>query len=487
VAVHRGSDPGHWVVTWRWRRSRRAELTAEAAFELARRGVDPSHSVTASPAARRLVARWRRRITDAGGAEPSWVRDVDRHVPAISISGTNGKSTTTRLITRILVTTGRRVGTTTSDGILVDERLVEEGDWTGPGGARAVFERQEVEIAVLETARGGLLLRGLGYESNDASVLTNVSSDHMDLQGIHTLPELAEVKATICRVTRADGWVVLNADDRYVAAIARTVRARVALFTLEGDRSGRVGRHLAGGGRAYLVRDGVAGEAEGTAWRPIAPVAAIPITIGGAARHNIANVLAAAGGARAMGASIEDVRRGLLAFDAGAAASPGRLNVFRRDERVVIVDFAHNEAGLVAVLDVADAIAASLGAEVAAVIGTAGDRPDDTLRGIGRIAAGRVRRLALKETIRYLRGRSRESVIAELRAGALEGGWHAPMPLYGSEPAALAGELDREVTRPEVLVVLCHADRDELFAMLADRGFRPVAGATELAALVGGS
>src|SRR6185369_11763346 len=104
---------------------------------------------------------------------------VDRHVPAISISGTNGKSTTTRLITRILVTTGRRVGTTTSDGILVDERLVEEGDWTGPGGARAVFERQEVEIAVLETARGGLLLRGLGYESNDASVLTNVSSDHM--------------------------------------------------------------------------------------------------------------------------------------------------------------------------------------------------------------------------------------------------------------------------------------------------------------------
>ena len=124
---------------------------------------------------------------------------------------------------------------------------------------------------------------------------------------------------------------------------------------------------------------------------------------------------------------------------------------------------------------------------MAAVIGTAGDRPDDTLRGIGRIAAGRVRRLALKETIRYLRGRSRESVIAELRAGALEGGWHAPMPLYGSEPAALAGELDREVTRPEVLVVLCHAERDELFAMLADRGFRPVAGATELAALVGGS
>jgi cyanophycin synthetase len=486
VAVHRGSDPGHWVVTWRWRRSRRAELTAEAAFELARRGVDPSRSVTASPAARRLVARWRRRILDAGGSEPTWVRDAERRMPVISISGTNGKSTTTRLITRILLTAGRQVGTTTSDGILVDEQLVEEGDWTGPGGARAVFDQPDVDVAVLETARGGLLLRGIGYESNEASVLTNVSSDHMDLQGIHTLPELAEVKATICRITKPDGWVVLNGDDPYVAAIARSVHAHVALFSLEGDRSRRVRRHLGRGGRAYLVRDGVAGEAEGHDWRPIAPVAAMPVTIGGVARHNIANALAAAGGARALGATIEDVRRGLLAFDAGAAASPGRLNVFRRDDRVVIVDFAHNEAGLAAVLDVADAVAAGLGAGVAAVIGTAGDRPDDTLRGIGRIAAGRVERLALKETIRYLRGRSRESVIAELRAGALEGGWHAPMPLYGSEPAALSGELDREVSRPEVLVVLCHADRDALFAMLATRGFAPVAGAAALAALIAG-
>jgi cyanophycin synthetase len=488
VAVHRGSDPGHWIVTWRWRRSRRAELVAEAAFELARRGVAPDRAVRASPSVARLVAKWRRRIAEAGGAEPAWIRDADRRVPVVSISGTNGKSTTTRLLTRILLGAGRHVGTTTSDGVLVDEVLVEEGDWTGPGGARAILDRPGVEVAVLETARGGLLLRGVGYESNEASILTNVSSDHMDLQGIHTLPELAEVKATICRITRPDGWVVLNADDRYVAALARAFRARVALFTLAGDRSRRVATHLGRGGRAYLVRDGILGEAEGRSWRSIAPVSEIPIAIGGVARHNVANVLAAAAGARAMGASIEEVAVGLRSFDAGAGSSPGRLNVFRRGDRVVIVDFAHNEAGLVAVLDVAAAVALGVGgpggpAVVAAVLGTAGDRPDDTLRGMGRIAAGRVGYLALKETIRYLRGRSRASVIAELRAGAEEAGWRVPLPVYETEPQALTAELDRPASGPEVLVLLSHEQREELFAILRERGFEPVASAAALAAI----
>ena len=490
VAVHRGSDPGHWVVAWRWHRSRRAELVAEAAFDIARRGVDPDRGVAASKAASRLVARWRRRIRLADGADPAWLRDADRHVPVISISGTNGKSTTSRLITRILRSAGKHVGTTTSDGVLVDEVMVEEGDWTGPGGAREVFRHPEVEVGVLETARGGLLLRGMGYESNEASILTNVSSDHMDLQGIHTLPELAEVKSTICRVTKADGWVVLNADDRWVRGVARSVRGRVAYFTLLGDRSRPVARHLAAGGHAVLVRDGVIGEAHGGAdWRPIVAVAEVPIAMGGVARHNVANVLAAVAGARAMGASLEDVRRGLLAFDGGAASSPGRLNVFRRGDRIVIIDFAHNEAGLTAVLDVAAAMARGLKREtgrrpeLAAAVGTAGDRPDDTLRGMGEIAARRVDRLTLKETIRYLRGRSRESVLAEIRAGAEAGGWRAPLVVYEGEPQALSGELDRDPGRPQVLAVLSHSEREALFEILASRGFEPVASAADLVAL----
>src|SRR4029077_19067070 len=157
------------------------------------------------------------RVAAAHATPPEWLRGADRRIPVVSISGTNGKSTGTRLITHVLLRAGHHVGTTTSDGVLVDERMIEPGDWTGPGGAHRILARSDIDVAVLETARGGIVLRGVGYESNDASILTNVSSDHLDLQGIHTLPELAEVKATICRITRPDGWVVLNADDPLVA------------------------------------------------------------------------------------------------------------------------------------------------------------------------------------------------------------------------------------------------------------------------------
>ena len=236
LAVHRSSDPGHWIVTFPWVGAERAQTISEAAIALAERDVSPSRTAQLTGAQERTLARWTERIEAARATPPEWIRDADRRIPIVSISGTNGKSTVTRLMTHILVRAGRRVGTTTSDGVLVDERMVEPGDWTGPGGAHQVLARRDVDVAVLETARGGIVLRGVGYESNDASVLTNVSSDHLDLQGIHTLPELAEVKSTISRITKPDGWVVLNADDPLVAAVARRVKAHVALFTLRGRR-----------------------------------------------------------------------------------------------------------------------------------------------------------------------------------------------------------------------------------------------------------
>ncbi|MCI0343892.1 MAG: hypothetical protein L0221_00425, partial [Chloroflexi bacterium] len=336
-----------------------------------------------------------------------------------------------------------------------------------------------------------ILLRGVGYESNEASVITNASSDHMDLQGIHTLPELAEVKAVIARITKHNGLVVLNADDRHVAGIARKVTARVAFFTLLGDRSTRVRRHVAEGGLAYLVRDGRLGEAEGPAWRPLGSLAAIPAVLGGVARHNVANVLAAAGAARAMGASIAAVKRGLRTFVPSTEDSRGRLNVFRDDHRVVVVDFAHNEAGVTVLFDVVDAIARAVGKEdrpapISAIVGLAGDRPDDTLRGVGRIIAGRVDRFVLKEMLHYLRGRTRESLLGEIRAGAVEGGWNGAIPVHIDEPTALAAELDRTANAepPEVIVVLCHEDREGVYRLLAERGLHPVDDPRDLARLV---
>ena len=495
-AVHRSSDPGHWIVTFPWLGAERALTIAEAALALATRDVSPSRTAHLTGSQERLLARWQARLAESRATPATWIRDTDRRIPIVSISGTNGKSTVTRLISHILLRAGRHVGTTTSDGVLVDERMVDPGDWTGPGGAQQILARHDVDVAVLETARGGIVLRGVGYESNEASILTNVSSDHLDLQGIHTLPELAEVKATICRITRPDGWVVLNADDPLVLAVARRVRAQVALFSLAGELSPPVRRHLAKGGRAHLVRDGVIVEVNGASWTEIVEVLGVPLTIGGLARHNVANALAAAGGARGLGATIEQVRDGLVAFAPDPARSPGRLNLFRLGARIVIVDFAHNEAGLSAILDVAEGIAAGAAgrtAPITAIIGTAGDRPDDSLRGIGRIAASRSQRVAIKETRRYLRGRTPESVVGELLAGITAGGIPAAdVPVYPDETRALQAELNGAPggaagARPDaarVIVLMCHQERDEVFELLTRAGARPVDVASELTSLV---
>jgi cyanophycin synthetase len=497
LAVHRSSDPGHWIVTFPWIGAERSLTIAEAAVALAGRDIPSARTDELTAAQRRLLDRWSRRLDEARATPPAWIRDPERRLPIVSVSGTNGKSTVTRLISHILLRAGRHVGTTTSDGVLVDERLVEPGDWTGPGGAQQVLARHDVDVAVLETARGGIVLRGVGYESNDASVLTNVSSDHLDLQGIHTLPELAEVKATICRITRPDGWVVLNADDPHVAAVSRRVRGQVAYFTLRGRGSRIVAGHRARDGRAYLVHRGMMVEANGSDETEIVEIARVPLTIGGLAPHNVANALAATGGARGLGASIAQVRDGLVDFAPNAERSPGRLNLYRLGARVIIVDFAHNEAGVAAILDVAEGIAAgSAGrtAPITAIIGTAGDRPDDTLRGIGRIAASRAQRVVIKETLKYLRGRTAQSVVGELLAGIKAAGWSAgDVPVYRSETEALRAELNGSAGaadsggRPvaaRVIVLLCHEERDAVFELLAELGARPVDVATELTELI---
>ena len=421
VEVHRASDAGRWIVTWPWAGAERARLIAEAAVDLASRSVAAGRKVRLTNTQERWVHGWAARIERARATPPAWIRDSERRMPAVSITGTNGKSTVTRLLTHILVTAGKRTGTTTSDGILVDERMIESGDWTGPGGAAVILRRSDLEVAVLETARGGLVLRGMGYESNDASVFTNVSSDHLDLQGIHTLPELAEVKATICRVTRPEGMVVLNADDPLVAAVARRVRARVGYFSMAPGASALLARHRRAGGCAWVLREDRLVEWAGTDEHELLEVGELPIALGGLARHNIANALAAAGGARALGATREEVAHGLRDFRPSAELSPSRLNLFRLGQRTVIIDFAHNEAGTEAILDVAAAIAggaAGRAAPITAIIGTAGDRPDDTLLGDRPVAARKSDRIAIKETLGYLRGREREDIMRVLPAGS---------------------------------------------------------------------
>lgn len=468
VSIHRSSDPGHWIVAFPWKLSRQAETIARSALRL----VDEQSD--------RVAGRAIERIKEARGVAPEWVTDDRRALCVISVSGTNGKSTTARMITHICRTAGMHVGTTTTDGVLVDEQLVEPGDYTGPAGARAVFARPDLDVGVLETARGGILLRGLGYESNDASVLTNISADHLDLQGVHTLPELAEVKSVICRVTRRDGAVALNADDPLVAAVARWVKAPVFYYTARpAERTRRVRAHLARGGTAFCVEKGLIVERAGEGRSEIVALDDVPATLLGLAHHNVANALAAVAGARALGIDVADVAAGLRSFLNTAELMPGRLNLYVRGETLVMVDYAHNEAGLDALISTAEGLVGKRGkrrARMTAIVGTAGDRPEDSLRSIGRIAGERADQSAIKESLTFLRGRSRAAVIGELMAGIRAAGVAAhDVAIYETELEALKGELaggDTEGTR--VIILMCHEQRPEVRDYLLANAFDEV-------------
>ena len=232
-----------------------------------------------------------------------------------------------------------------------------------------------------------------------------------------------------------------------------------------------------------LFEDGWLVEAEGEERRPIVDARDVPTTLLGLARHNVANALAAAGGARALGATIEQVRDGLRSFAPTADQAFGRLNLYRHGDRIVIMDFAHNEAGVAVVLDVATGIAArgrNGRRPITAIIGTAGDRPDDALRGVGRIAAQAADILIIKETHKYLRGRTPEHIIGELRAGMAEAGADtSAIPVYGDEVSAIRGVLAGENQPPDavergVVFLMCQADREGVVRALAELGATPL-------------
>ncbi|HEX6474186.1 MAG TPA: Mur ligase family protein [Candidatus Limnocylindria bacterium] len=394
------------------------------------------------------------------------------HVPVVAITGTNGKSTTTRLIAHIAREAGRRVGMTNSDGIYVRDQLVEPGDWTGFGGAGRVLAEPGLQLAVLETARGGILLRGIGYPANDVAVVTNVSADHLGLQGIDTLDELAEVKATIVRITRRGGWAVLNADDPRVWAMRRETRAGWYAFSLQPESAG-VGEALARGGRAAVVRDGVVTllRARGRP-KKVAPVAELPVTFGGLSTYNVANALAAAAATDALGFSAARIAAGLRSFTLDTGANPGRLNLYERRGTLVLIDFAHNEAGLQGLLDVSRHLAGSRG-KVRLAVGTAGDRTDEILRNLGRLAGAGADDVVICEKRHYLRGRDLGGMNRILRAGVKEGGFTGKVEALPSELGALQA-LEKRAGKGDVVAVMTHVERTEIADWLKSAGYEPV-------------
>jgi cyanophycin synthetase len=422
-------------------------------------------------------------------------------IPIVAVTGTNGKSTTTRLIAHIARTAGLRVGMTNSDGIYVRNELVEPGDWTGFGGAARVLAEPGLQLAVLETARGGILLRGIGYGANDVAVVTNVSADHLGLQGIDTLDELADVKAAVVRITRRAGWAVLNADDPRVWAMRRQTRAGWFPFSLDAQSPG-VAEALARGGRAAVLRDGaMVLLAAGRRPRQLAPIAEVPVTFGGLSRYNVANALAAAACADALGISRARITTGLRSFSLDSGSNPGRLNLYERRGTLVLIDFAHNEAGLQGLLEVSRQLASRsfrqpgaaqrhqpgaaqrrqpgaaqrrrAAGRVRLALGTAGDRTDEILHSLGALAGAAADDVMICEKPHYLRGRDLEEMNAILRAGAAAGGFGGEVEAHPTELAALQALLAR-ARRGDVVAVMTHAERQEIADWLASAGFKPV-------------
>ena len=405
-------------------------------------------------------------------------------IPIVAVTGTNGKSTTTRLIAHIASAAGLRVGMTNSDGIYVRDRLVEAGDWTGFGGASRILAEPGLQLAVLETARGGILLRGIGYSANDVSVVTNVSADHLGLQGIDTVDELAEVKGAIVRITRRGGWAVLNADDPLVWAMRRQTRAGWYPFSMDPD-SPAIEQALDRGGRAAVVRDGsLVLLGAGRRKRRLPPIAELPVTFGGLAAYNVANALAAAAACDALGLSSGRIAAGLRSFTLDTGANPGRLNLYERRKLLVLIDFAHNEAGLKGLLEVARQLVARPQAaagskagrrsgKVRLAVGTAGDRTDEILHNLGRLAGAGADDVVICEKHHYLRGREIGEMNSILRAGAAEGGHKGKVESYPSEMTALQALLRR--ARPgDVVAVMTHVERAEIADWLASSDFAPV-------------
>ncbi len=396
------------------------------------------------------------------GVEIPW--ETVGRVPIIAVTGTNGKTTTVRLITHILASTGLVVGHTDTDGIYVGVEQIEEGDWAGFGGARQILINPAVEVAVLETSRGGILRRGLAFDETDVSVFTNVSADHLGELGITTVEELARVKGVVAIVAKPDGHVVLNADDPLVWQLAEYVAAPVIAFTLH-PNSAVVAAHRAAGGAVLSATATTVSVSFGATTGDF-PLSAVPITLDGAATHNVANVLAATAACLALGIPLDTIIAALATFGTDPSQNLGRLNLFERNGIQIFLDYAHNAAGWQALLDVGTRQCQRSGGRLFVLLGGPGDRSDAQIAEQGAMVGAVAHALLIHEEDRYRRGREPGEVPQLYAAGAASAGLDpARIAAYPDEVSSLAALLP-QLQPGDVVIGGVHVQRQQLIAQL---------------------
>ena len=313
-------------------------------------------------------------------------------IPIIAITGTNGKTTTTRLIAHIYRQTGQIVGYTTTDGIYIDDHVVEKGDTTGPQSAQVILKDPTVEVAVLETARGGILRSGLAFDKSDVGVVLNISADHLGLGDIETIEQMAQVKSVVAESVSPNGYAVLNADDPLVAAMAKKVKSQVAYFAMN-PANELVKSHTRSGGLAAVYENGYLSILKGDWTLRIEQAVNVPVTMEGRAPFMIANALAASLAAFAQGVSIEEIRAALTTFRASVNQTPGRMNLFNLGGYHALIDYAHNAASYQAL----GSFVLNWPGERIGVIGGPGDRRDEDFIELGRLSAKIFNRIIVKE------------------------------------------------------------------------------------------
>ncbi|MBZ0328518.1 MAG: cyanophycin synthetase [Altibacter sp.] len=333
-------------------------------------------------------------------------------IPIIAITGTNGKTTTSRLMAHMAKMKGYRVGYATSDGVYIQNRLLMKGDCTGPASAEFVLKDPTVNFAVLECARGGLLRAGLGFHNCDVAIVTNVAADHLGLKGIHTIEQLAKVKGVVPETVLPGGYAILNADDDLVYDMRRGINCNLALFSMD-ENNPRIQALQRMGGITAVYEHGYVTLCRGSWKMRIMKAENIPLTYGGKATFMIQNVLAAVLAANVRGISIEDMKVALETFIPSASQTPGRLNLFEFQNFSILLDYAHNAAGMEALKKFTDTMEATV---KVGIIAGVGDRREEDTNAIGSIAADMFDEIIIRQDKR-LRGRTEEELIKMLNDG----------------------------------------------------------------------
>ena len=369
-------------------------------------------------------------------------------VPIVAITGTNGKTTTSRLIAHIAKMNGYRVGYTTSDGVYIQNRLLMRGDCTGPASAEFVLKDPTVNFAVLECARGGLLRAGLGFHKCDVGIVTNVEADHLGLKGIHTIEQLAKVKGVIPETVLPDGYAILNADDDLVYDMRRTVNCNVALFSMD-EENPRIQAMQRLGGITAVYENGFVTICRGIWKMRIMRVEQIPLTYGGRALFMVKNVLAAVLAAHVRGISNQDIKASLETFIPSASQTPGRLNLFHFENFKVLLDYAHNPAGMKALKEFIDTIDCS---KKVGIIAGVGDRRVEDNNEMGSLAAEMFDEIIIRQD-KHLRGKTESELIKMLSDGIKMKDPNKKTTVIPSEKEAITFAVNN--AEKDSLIVLC--------------------------------